>query len=300
MLEPGAAARSVAGSCFDHGGELLVDDTVSMRKTNAVRREGSVGALLRYWRSVRRLSQLALAHAAEVSVRHVNFIETGRAGPSREMVLVLARVLDVPLRERNTLLVAAGFAPVYLETRLDAPELASVRRALDAILLQQEPYPAVVMDRYWDILQVNAAAGRFFRFLLGERAARLPSNVLRRMFDPQAVRPLVANWDAYAEALIQRVHRECVGGVPDARTEALLRELLSYPEVPRSWRSANPGTPLLPLVPIAFARDEHRFDFFSTVTTLGTPQDITLQEIRIECFFPVDAATEAAVKRLAG
>lgn len=270
-----------------------------MSKAHAVRREGSVAALLRYWRSVRRLSQLALAHSAEVSVRHVNFIETGRASPSREMVMLLARVLDVPLRERNTLLVAAGFAPVYLETKLDAPELSAVRSALDAILRQQEPYPALVMNRYWDILQVNDAARRFFRLMLGERATTLPSNVLRRMFDPKAVRPIVANWEAYAEALIQRVHRECLGGVPDERTEELLRELLSYPNVPRSFRIASPGTPLLPLVPVAFARDDHRFDFFSTVTTLGTPQDITLQEIRIECFFPSDAATEAAAKRLA-
>ena len=270
-----------------------------MGNTNALRREGSIGALLQYWRGVRRLSQLALANLAEVSVRHVNFIENGRANPSREMVMLLASVLDVPLRERNTLLAAAGFLPAYLETRLDAPELASVRSALDAILNQQEPYPAVVMNRYWDILQINEAARRFFRLMLGERAAKLPPNVLRRMFDPGAVRPIVANWEAYAQALIQRVHRECVGGVPDQRTEDLLGELLSYPDVPRSWRTASPGTPLLPLVPVSFARDEHRFDFFSTVTTLGTPQDITLQEIRIECFFPVDAATKAAAKQLA-
>jgi transcriptional regulator with XRE-family HTH domain len=269
-----------------------------MAKAHVVRHEGSVGALLSYWRSVRRMTQLALAQAAEVSVRHVNFIETGRANPSREMVMLLARVLDVPLRERNTLLMAAGFAPLYLETNLSAPELAPVRAALDAILRQQEPYPAVVMNRYWDILRVNDAAVRFFRFMLGERASTLPSNVLRRMFDPGAVRPLVANWDAYAQALIQRVHRECVGGVPDARTQELLRELLAYPGVPRSWRHAEPATPLLPLVPVTFAREHHRFDFFSTVTTLGTPQDITLQEIRIECFYPVDAATEEASRRL--
>lgn len=269
---------------------------MSLQYCGMAKSQGSFGALLRYWREARRLTQLALAQAAEVSVRHVNFVETGRASPSREMVLLLARVLDVPLRERNTLLVAAGFAPIYLETDLNAPELASVRSALDAILRQQEPYPAVVMNRYWDVLQVNEAAVRFFRFMLG--AKPLPNNVLRRMFDPQAVRSIVANWEAYAEALIQRVHRECVGGVPDARTQELLRELLAYPDVPRSWRRASPETPVLPLVPVTFARADDRFDFFSTVTTLGTPQDITLQEIRIECFFPVDAATAQACSAL--
>ncbi len=261
--------------------------------------EGSVGALLQYWRRARHLSQLALATEAEVSSRHLCFIETGRANPSREMVLLLSRVLDVLLRERNALLLAGGFAPIYTETNLDAPELGSVRGALDAILRQQEPFPAVVMNRHWDILRTNEAASRFFGLLLGDRAMAAPANVLRMMFDPGAVRPLVDNWEAVAEALIQRAHRECVGGVPDDRTRALLTELLDYPGVPRSWRHANPGTPLVPVVPVSFVKGDHRFDFFSTVTTLGTPQDITLQEIRIECFFPADPATESAARRLA-
>jgi transcriptional regulator with XRE-family HTH domain len=253
--------------------------------------------LLQYWRKARHLSQLELANEAEVSSRHVCFIETGRASPSREMVMLLARVLDVPLRERNALLLAAGFSPMYLETNIDAPELVAVRGALDAILRQQQPFPAVVMNRHWDILRTNDAAARFFGFLLGERAASL-TNVLRMMFDPSAVRPFVGNWPEVADALMQRVHRECVGGVRDRRTRELLDELMAFPEVPRSFGTVRPGTPSVPVVPVSFVKANRRFDFFSTVTTLGTPQDITLQEIRIECFFPADARTEAAAREL--
>ena len=261
--------------------------------------EGSVGALLQHWRRARHLSQLELALEAEVSSRHLCFIETGRASPSREMVLLLASVLDLPLRERNTLLLAAGYAPIYLDTKLEGPELAAVRGALDAILRQQEPFPAVVMNRHWNILRTNDAAGRFFGFLLGERAATAPSNVLRLMFDPGAVRPFVANWEAVAAALIQRVRRECIGGIADARTKALLAELLAYPGVPRSLHQASPSTPMAPVVPVSFVKGGARFDFFSTVTTLGTPQDVAVQEIRIECFFPADPATERAARAMA-
>jgi len=246
----------------------------------------SVGALLQYWRRARNLSQLALAHEAEVSPRHICFLETGRARPSRDMIVLLAAVLDVPLRERNALLLAAGFAPMYGEARLDAPEVGAVRRALDAILQKQEPYPAVVMNRHWDILDTNAAAKGFFGMLLGPRADTAPANVLRLMFHPDGLRPHVANWDAVAEALIQRVHREVVGGVKDAGTTRLLEEILSYPGVPGHLRRHNPATPVVPVVPVCFRKDGRSYEFFSTVTTLGMAQDVTLQEVRIECFFP--------------
>jgi len=236
---------------------------------------------------------------AEVSPRHLCFLETGRANPSREMVLVLASALDVPLRERNALLLAAGFAPVYSESSMDEPELAAVRAALDAILRQHEPFPAVVMNRRWDLLRTNEAATRFFAFLLGDRTLPGPPNVLRMMFHPDAVRPFVANWEAVAEALVRRVQRESVGGVQDEGTRALLEEILAYPGVPRSWRNASLGTPLLPVVPVSFRKGERQYDFFSTVTTLGTPQDITVQETRIECFFPADGQTDRAARRLA-
>jgi hypothetical protein len=214
------------------------------------------------------------------------------------MVLHLARVLDVPLRERNALLLAAGFAPVYPESKMEAPALASVRRALDAILRQQEPFPAVVMNRAWDILRTNDAATRFFGLLLGDRAAGAPQNVLRLMFHPDAVRPFVKNWMAVGESLVQRAYREAVGGVPDRQTSAVLKEILSYPGVPAAWQSADASAPLLPVIPVQFSKEELTLDFFSTVTTLGTPQDITLQEIRIECFFPADEATDRSAREL--
>jgi transcriptional regulator with XRE-family HTH domain len=260
---------------------------------------GSVGSLLHYWRKARHLSQLALATEAEISARHLCFLETGRAKPSRDMVLLLASVLDVPLRERNVLLLAAGFAPVYKETQLDAPELQSVRVALDAILRQQEPFPAVVMNRHWDLLMGNAAASRFFGFLLGDVTTDMPMNVIRMMFHPRGLRPYVANWAATAEALVRRIHREAVGRVEDEGTLKLLEEIFSYPDVPQTWRHPDPGTALLPVAPVSFTKGYRTFNFFSTVTTLGMPQDITLQEIRIECFFPGDRDTERHAREMA-
>lgn len=258
----------------------------------------SVGSLLKYWRTTRSLSQLALAHEAEVSPRHLSFLETGRAKPSREMVLVLSSVLDIPLRERNALLLAAGFAPVYAETNLDAPELGAVRTALFAILRQQEPFPAVVMNHHWDILHTNDAARNFFALLLEGRATAEPANVLRLMFDPNGLRPHVSNWEAVAETLIQRVQREAVGGVTDAATDKLLTELLAYPDVPQRLRQLNLATPSVPVIPVRFCKGDRSFNFFSTVTTLGTAQDVTLQELRIECFFPADTATDAQARAL--
>jgi transcriptional regulator with XRE-family HTH domain len=260
-----------------------------------------VGRLLQQWRKFRRLSQLALAAEAAVSIRHLCFIETGRASPSRTMVLRLAEALDVPLRERNTLLLAAGFAPAYRESALDAPALAAVRGALDAILAQQEPYPAVVMDRDWDIRFTNAAATRFFDFLQAGHDASPPgpANVLRLMFHPDGVRRHVTNWPDVAEALIHRVRRESIGGVTDERAQRILDEVLAYPGVPSSLAALDATAPLLPIVPVSFGRDGRQFDFFSTVTTLGTPQDVTLQELRIECFFPADPATTTEARRLA-
>jgi transcriptional regulator with XRE-family HTH domain len=257
------------------------------------------GALLQHWRKHRHLSQLALATEAEISPRHLCFVETGRSKPSRDMVLLLASVLDVPLRERNALLLAAGFAPVYSEGGLDAPELAAVRGALDAILHQQEPYPAVVMNRTWDVVTTNRAAPRFFGFLLGVETPPPRRNVLRMMLSPDGLRPYVANWEAVAQALLRRVQREAVGGVADEATAALLAELLAYPGVERCWRREAHERPAVPIIPVSFRKAERTFNFFSTVTTLGTPQDITAQELRIECFFPYDAATAEAARHLA-
>jgi transcriptional regulator with XRE-family HTH domain len=260
----------------------------------------AVGRLIRHWRNVRKESQLTLALKAGISTRHLGFLEIGRANPSREMVALLAGVLDVPLRERNALLLAAGYAPTYKETGLDAPEMEHARKAVGLILRHQEPYPAVVMDRHWNILTTNTAADRFFSRLVGPPAGETPLNVIRLMFDPAGLRPFVANWAAVAETLVQRVHREALGGGLDEETARLLREVLAYPGVPARWAAPDLLAPFpRPYVPVQFRKDDLQMDFFSAVTTLGTPLDITLQELRIECFFPADDATERAARRLA-
>jgi transcriptional regulator with XRE-family HTH domain len=252
-----------------------------------------VGELLRHWRAARRLSQMGLALEASTTARHLSFIESGRSQPSPEMVLRLARALDVPIRERNQLLLAAGYAPLYREAGLEGAQAAQVRLALERMLAVHEPFPAVVMDRHWNLVSANTAAAAFFGWLLDERDIEGPTNVIRLMVDPEGLRPFVANWQATAEALIQRVHREAVGGIPDRETVALLAEALAHPGVPSEWRSPDFRTAPSPIVPVEFAKDGVALSYFSTVTTLGTPQDAMLQEIRLESFFPADEITAA-------
>ena len=256
------------------------------------------GRLLQGWRRARAKSQLELAIDAHVSARHVSFVETGRSVPSREMVLALAEALEVPLRERNALLLAAGYAPIYREAPLDAPELEAARHALALILQHQEPYPAVVLNRYWDVLDANEAARDFLGFMAGDAPPPAQLNVVRQMLRPGALRSHVTNWELVAETLIQRVHREALGGVADERTRALLAEVTAYPGVPARWGTFDPSVPLTPLVPICFAKDDVVARYFSTVTTIGTAQDVTLQELRVECFFPADAATRDSARAL--
>lgn len=258
-----------------------------------------IGRLLQHWRQVRRKSQFVLALDAGVSARHLSFIESGRANPSREMVLRLATTLAIPFRERNDLLTAAGYAHVFRETGLTAPELTHARQAIELILQHQEPFPAVVMDRHWNLVTANQAATRFFGLMLEGSVPPSPPNVVKLMFHPQGLRPRVANWEAVAESLIQRVHREAVGGVPDEATDRLLAEVRSYPGVPGRWSELGATTTMAPVIPVQFRKGDLALDFFSTVTTLGTPRDITLQEIRIECFFPANDATTHAARALA-
>src|SRR5262249_3797806 len=198
-----------------------------MASTPAVSRGAPtpVGRLIQHWRRARGKSQLALSLEAGISARHLGFVEVGRANPSREMVLLLAGVLDIPLRERNALLLAAGYAPQYGIAGLQAPEMEHARTAVGLILQHQEPYPAVVMDRHWNMLDSNAAAAGFFSRLIELPSGGPPANIIRLMFDPAGLRPFVANWEAVAFALVQRVHREALGGVPDTGTSALLEEV---------------------------------------------------------------------------
>jgi transcriptional regulator with XRE-family HTH domain len=263
-------------------------------------RESAFGRALREWRARRGLSQLALAGDAGVSSRHLSFVETGRAQPSREMVLLLVRALDVPLRDRNDLLSAAGYAPVYRATKLDAPALSQARRALDFVLRQQEPYPAIVIDRHWNILQANGGTGRLVElFLEPSAAAELGLNAMRLMLHPRGFRPHIVNWEAMAAALVQWLHRDILSGLGDAETRRLLDELLAYPGVPRHWGRLDLDVSTDPFLPIEFRRGDVELRYFSMLTSLGTPHDITLQELRIESFYPADSATEDTARRLA-
>jgi transcriptional regulator with XRE-family HTH domain len=265
------------------------------------------GELLRRWREVRRLSQLELALEANVSARHISFIETGRAKPSREMILMLASVLDVPLREQNALLQAAGFAPAYRETNLSAPQMAQVRQALELILKQQEPFAALVFNRKWELVMANASYARLVTLLAGraellvEPYAVAPPprlNLLRATFAPDGWRPFFANWETLAKAMLTRWRRETIlEADPEARQ--LLQEVLSYPGVPARWHEPDFESAQDLLIPVELKLGEQTLKLFSTITTLGSPQDITLQELRIEAFHPVDEATAQFVRALA-
>ena len=265
------------------------------------------GELLRSWRLTRRASQLELGMEAGVSARHISFIETGRANPSHEMVIILATVLDVPLRERNLLLHAAGYAPLYSETSLDDPQMAQVRRALELILENQEPFGAVVFDRHWDIVMVNAAYVRFTSLLLGtSQNAAAPlrvispprPNLLHMLFDPAGWRPFITNWDVVARSLISRVHREIVLE-RDPATHELLSSILAYPGVPKRWSEPNFESPQDVIIPIEMRFGDQTLRFISTIATLGSPHDITLQELRIETFHPADEATADIARSVA-
>lgn len=255
-----------------------------------------VGALLRQWRDVRRRSQLALALEAGVSARHLSFVETGRARPSRDMVARLADTLDLPLRERNALLLAAGYAPEYPETALGTPELAPVRRALDLMMAHQEPYPAFVLDRRWNVLQANGAAARLADYLCGGSAH---TNMVRQFFDPADLRAVVVNWEEIAGDLIRHLHEEIAARPTDPQLRELLAEALAYPGVPGRWHVPEPGAAPPPLLTVVFRKDERELRFFSTITTFGRPRDVTIDELRVESTFPADEETAGFCRALA-
>jgi transcriptional regulator with XRE-family HTH domain len=254
-----------------------------------------VGAMLRHWRDLRGTSQLELSSHTGFSQRHISFIESGRSSPSRQTLMDIAQALDVPLRDRNSLLLAAGYAPIYSEAPWNAGEMQGVTRALERMLRQHEPFPAVVMDRYWNVLVANEAAPRFFNYFIDMKTRTGPRNMLHLMFDPDGMRPHVADWDDVAPTLIQRIARETVGHVTDSKTQELITALLSYPGTKAEWKTprAVPTTPTLPVIPLGFIHNSWTLRYFSMVTTVGTPQTITAQELRIECLFPVDESTEA-------
>jgi len=246
------------------------------------------------------MSQLALAAEAEVSARHLCFLETGRARPSREMVHLLARALDASLSDRNALLLAAGYAPAYAERALDAPELRHVRRAFDFILERQEPYPAIVVDGGWNTVLRNEATVRIFGlFLAGWGPGLDPQrarNAMHLICHPDGLRRFIVNWEEFAGPLIQAIHREATAG---HHVAALRDALLAYPGMPAAWRVPDSRTPP-PVLTMRLKKGDLSLAFFSTLTILATPRDVTLEQLRIECFYPADPQTEEIAHRLAG
>ena len=253
------------------------------------------GVLLRRWRTVRRMSQLDLALDADISTRHLSCIETGRAQPSREMVEHLAEALEIPLRERNALLLAAGYAPLYRQTSLKALEMKAARQAVDFFKHQLEPYPGIVADRYWNTLRMNDGTKRFLeRFQICDSVTS--HNGVRLVFHPKGLRPFIENWESVAARIIQRVHREVVANPSDDTMKGFFEELLSYPAVPDRWRSLDLNCAPPPFLTINYKWNNSTLRLFSTLTTFGTAQDISLQELRIESFFPADEATRIALR----
>jgi transcriptional regulator with XRE-family HTH domain len=257
-----------------------------------------IGALLREWRAARRMSQLDLALEAGMSARHLSCVETGKSQASRETVANLANALGMPLREHNLLMLAAGFAPQFSETPLDTSALERMNEAIELILRHQEPYPAFVINRHWEILLRNQAGARIVSSVMGGRPLR-HKNMLHNVFDPEDFRPVIVNWTDIAGWYIRHLHEEIAASPSDQGSRQLLKEILAYPGVPRHWRFRDVDSEVSPVLNLVYRSSAGQLRFFETITTFAGPRDITLDELRIECFFPADEKTTDFCARLA-
>jgi transcriptional regulator with XRE-family HTH domain len=253
------------------------------------------GRLLKEWRARRGFSQLDLALTARTTQRHLSFIESGRATPSRDMIMRISGTMDIPLRQQNALMLAAGYAPAWGERELAAPDLAMVSTALDYMLAQHEPFPAFVVDRRWNLLRANPGAVRLTEFLTGPLSAEPPAepiNLALALMSSDGLRPFIANWEEVAHYFLRGVQADAqADGTPE--TLELLHRLLALPDVSALAESFPGIESQAPVVPIHFRRGDTSLSLFTTIATLGTPRDVTLQEVRIECFFPMDDDTAA-------
>lgn len=256
-------------------------------------RARAFGGQLKEWRNRRRMSQLDFSLEAEISQKHLSFIETGRSTPSRDMVIHLTECLDVPLRERNTLLLAAGYAPLYLARDLDDPSLQEARTAIDLLLTGHEPYPAIAIDRHWNMLAANAAVPPMLAGVAEQSLLEQPINVLRLSLHPRGLAPQIANLPEWKKHLLERLRHQ-INVTADETLIELMDELRSYP-----CPDARPEVPYDGyggvFVPFEFLVPDGKLSFFSTTTVFGTPVDVTLSEIAIESFFPANEATRQAL-----
>jgi transcriptional regulator with XRE-family HTH domain len=252
-----------------------------------------IGDHLREWRQRRHLSQLDLAADAEISARHLSFVETGRAAPSRDMVLKLAERLDVPLRERNVLLVAAGFAPAFPQRSLDDPALKPARQAIDLVLKAHEPNPALAVDRHWNLVSANRMVMPLLEGI-PQRLLGQPLNVLRLSFHPEALAARTVNLAEWCGHLLERLHRQCEA-TADPELIKLYDELRSYPIPARSGPLSGDNV----AIPFRMRLNGDVLSFFSTTMIFGTPVDITLSELALETFFPADDRTAERMRAMA-
>jgi len=252
-----------------------------------------IGEHLREWRQRRHLSQLDLAGEAEISARHLSFVETGRSAPSREMVLKLAERLDVPLRERNVLLVAAGFAPAFPQRALDDPALRSAREAIDLVLRAHEPNPALAYDRHWNLVSANRMVAPLLEGV-PQRLLGQPFNILRLAFHPEGLAPRTVNLAEWCAHLLERLHRQCEA-TADPELIKLYQDLKAYPIPARS----GPLPPDSVAIPFKLRHGGEVLSFFSTTMVFGTPVDVTLSELALETFFPADDLTAERMRRIA-
>jgi transcriptional regulator with XRE-family HTH domain len=284
-------------SCFAEAVYVIIGTEIVSATTRevAMLREQDFAAKLRWWRQRRGWSQLDFAGRARVSQRHLSFLELGRSSPSRDMVIRLAAALDVPLRQQNVLLLAAGFAPVWRETDLSAPELAQVRNALDYVMTQQEPFPAVAVDRHWNLLRANQGAVRLVEFLLGPLASEAKINLADALVAPDVLRPFLVNWVDVVRYFIRSVEADAAAdGTPEAAV--LLERLLAYQAVAAIMKGDAADVAIGLVLPMHFRKGDVSLQLFTTIATLGTPRDITVQELRIECFFPMDDQTATTLR----
>jgi len=267
-----------------------VSSAVSQRFSDA---DNGFPLLLKFWRQKRRLSQLELALSSGVSQRHVSFLESGRARPSRSMILQLSETLDVPLRERNDWLTAAGFAPVFKARPLEDPQMGQVMAAIQMMLSNHQPFPAVAIDRAWNIRMANASFERMGEMLgadLWQRVGGAQRNLMRLFFHPDGIKPFVKNWTSIAPLIWHRAQREAdaLGG---QEMKQVLLQLCDYQDADTLWAASDAA--LVPVMPLEIEKDGVRISLFTVIATFGTPQDVTADELRIESLFPADSATEA-------
>ena len=253
-------------------------------------------ALLKYWRGKRGLSQLDLALKADISTRHISFLETSRSQPSQDMVLRLADTLDLPLREQNKLLCEAGFEAAFAESNQGSLEDPAIKRVLQFMMDKQEPYPLLVMDRNYRLVSMNKAATRFLAGSVGDVDSSF--NVMKAIFEEQSFKPHIENWDSAAREVLSRLQREVLQNPADSELTKLLESILALPGIPSNWRIPDLSRGSQAVFPFQFRLGSHRLEFITTITSFNTPKNVTLEELQIECYYPGDEKTEELCRTL--